>query len=337
MLSKNIVFTKPGCAELLEEEVKALGPKDILVELEMSSVSSGTEKANLLGVDRISPAAKEVSKTYPRRLGYSCCGKVIEVGTEVTKHKVGDRVALAWSTHSQYNVITEDNAYPIDDIDPQDAALFNICTFPMAAVRKCRTEMGESAIVMGMGVLGLISVKLLRIAGATPIIAVDPVEAKREQAIKYGADYAFDPYDPEFSKKVKEVTKGGCNVGIEVTGIGAGLDGILDCMQRYGRVALLGCTRNSDFSIDYYGKVHGPGITLIGAHTMARPKHESHGGWWTQADDFYAIKKLTQTGRLELKSLVEEVHCPCEATEVYNRLAREKFFPVVQFDWRKVK
>ena len=37
-------------------------------------------------------------------------------------------------------------------------------------------------------------------------------------------------------------------MGIEVTGIGAGLDGILDCMARYGRVALLGCTRNKDFT-----------------------------------------------------------------------------------------
>ena len=40
-------------------------------------------------------------------------------------------------------------------------------------------------------------------------------------------------------------------------------------------------TRHSDFNIDYYRKVHGPGITLIGAHTNARPKSESHPGWWT--------------------------------------------------------
>ena len=56
------------------------------------------------------------------------------------------------------------------------------------------------------------------------------------------------------------MTGGVANVGIEVTGVGVGvgLDGILDCMARFGRVALLGCTRDKEFSIDYYRKVHGP-------------------------------------------------------------------------------
>ena len=69
----------------------------------------------------------------------------------------------------------------------------------------------------------------------------------------------------------KEISNGGVKVGIEVTGVGAALDGILDCMARFGRVALLECTRSSDFTIDYYRKVHGLGITLVGAHTNARP------------------------------------------------------------------
>ena len=126
-------------------------------------------------------------------------------------------------------------------------------------------------------------------------------------------------------------------MGIEVTGIGAGLNGILDCMAPFGRVALLGCTRNKDFTVDYYKKVHGPGITLIGAHTLARPKDESHGGWWTLPDDIAALMRLTEFGRIDLAKLVDETHSPEEAGEVYDRLAKEKSFPVVQFDWRKLK
>ena len=48
---------------------------------------------------------------------------------------------------------------------------------------------------------------------------------------------------------------------IEVTGLGVGLIQALDCMKEMGRIALLGCTRSSKFEIDYYGKVHGRGIT----------------------------------------------------------------------------
>ena len=125
-------------------------------------------------------------------------------------------------------------------------------------------------------------------------------------------------------------------VGIEVTGIGAGLDGILDCMARFGRVALLGCTRNKDFTIDYYRKVHGPGITLVGAHTQARPQYESSDGWWTQRDDIATTLKLTEMGRIKLSDMIDEIHSPAQAPEVYTRLANEKSFPMVQFDWRKL-
>ena len=117
---------------------------------------------------------------------------------------------------------------------------------------------------------------------------------------------------------------------------GGALDGVLDVMAKFGRVALLGCTRHSDFQIDYYKKVHGPGISLIGAHTLARPTSESSHGMWTTRDDVLAIQRLVRLGRLNFASLVEEIHSPEEATEVYTRLATEKAFPVVQFDWTKL-
>ena len=54
-------------------------------------------------------------------------------------------------------------------------------------------------------------------------------------------------------------------------------------------------------------------------------------------DDIMAVLRLIELGRFDLKSLVEEVHSPEEAGEVYHRLATEKSFPVVQFDWRRLK
>ena len=118
-----------------------------------------------------------------------------------------------------------------------------------------------------------------------------------------------------------------------MTGVGKGLDGVLDCMAPFGRVALLGCTRHSDFTIDYYHKVHSPGITLIGAHTLARPDKESHPGWWTTRDDALAIQKMVKLSRLEFSSMIAEFHSPKDAPEVYTRLATEKSFPLVQFNW----
>ena len=332
---KRIVFTKPCVAELLDYELGEPQEGEVQVKLAVSTISSGTERANLIGSTTVAWNRPEAEKPiFPRYLGYSSAGVITKVGEGVTDYAVGDRVALSWTTHSQCLNIRTRNVHKLDDsISFSDGALTHIATFPLAAIRKCRMEIGESAIVMGMGILGMMAIVLLKAGGAAPIIAVDPDETKRELALKLGADYALNPYDADFAEKAKQLTNGGAKVGIEVTGIGAGLDGILDCMARFGRVALLGCTRNSDFTIDYYRKVHGPGITLVGAHTAARPSRNSSDGWWTERDDFEAVLTLTRLGRIRLSDLVAETHSPQEAPQVFTRLCTEKTFPVVQFDW----
>ena len=339
MERKRILFTEPNVAQLCTVDCPQPKANQVLVKMAVSTISSGTERANLVGdlnVNSTKPAP--AAAKWPRSGGYSSAGTIVALGEGVTGFAVGDRVAMFWSTHATYlSIGVEDILKLPDDVPFEEAALWNIATFPMAAIRKCRLEMGESAIVMGQGVLGKMAIMELRAAGAVPIIAVDPVPHKREEALSIGADYALDPLAPDFAKTVKELTRGGAHVGIEVTGIGAGLDGILDCMRPAGRVALLGCTRSSDFSIDYYRKVHGPGITLVGAHTQCRPPHDSAPGWWTEQDDRQCLLDFYRYGRLKLGSLIEETHKPQEAPQVYTRLATDKFFPIVQFDWRDME
>lgn len=332
---KRIVFTKRNTAELLDYHAPEPKEGEVQVALAVSTISSGTERANIMGSTTVAWNRPEAEKAvFPRYNGYSSSGVIVKVGPSVDGLAVGNRVAVSWSTHTQVLNIKAKLVHKLDDaVSFSDGALAHIATFPLAAIRKCRLELGESAIVMGMGVLGMIGVVLLKAAGAAPILAVDPDAGKREKALQLGADYALDPFAPDFAEKARALTKGGAKVGIEVTGVGAGLNGILDCMARFGRVALLGCTRNSDFSVDYYRKVHGPGITLIGAHTNARPGRESSEGWWTEWDDVEAVLRLTKLGRIKLSELVEEVHSPREATQVYTRLCTEKTFPLVQFDW----
>jgi len=338
MKKNQIVFTDVKKAELITEELPSeLAPKQVLIKTSYTTISCGTERANLMG-DKNTAAndANSTAPLFPKRLGYNCSGVVIDVGNEVKNVKIGDRVVGYWSKHASYNLLNESNVVKIeyDDIDMQTAAMSFISTFPLAAIRKTKIEVGESGMVMGLGILGLIAVSLLRVAGAAPVIAVDPNKERREAALKFGADYAFDPFEKDFAEKVKAVTGKGVNVAIEVTGVGAGLDEALDCMAKYGRIALLGCTRDSHFEIDYYHKVHFPGIQLIGAHTNARPSQESYPAYYTHVDDIKAVLKLCAMGRLDLKSMINEVHSPEECAQIYRRLADDKNFPqVVQFKW----
>jgi 2-desacetyl-2-hydroxyethyl bacteriochlorophyllide A dehydrogenase len=346
-MNRNIIFTGVNTAELVDKPMPSVGPKEVRVKLVRSTLSSGTERANVTGSNVVSiwdgPDAPVV---WPRQSGYSSSGVVDAVGEGVLSVKVGDRVALSWTLHSEYIVVPENRVYKLpENVSFEAGALTHIATFSMAAIRKCKLELGESAIVMGQGILGQLAVMLLKCAGAAPVIAADPIAERRERALQLGADIALDPTASDFCKKVlsacsledKGIYTGeracGVKVAIEVTGVGAGLNGVLDVMAPMGRVALLGCTRDSDFSVDYYHKVHGRGVSLIGAHTWARPSDDTSSGLFTHRDDAKAFLNLLSLGRFSVDGFVSSVCSPADCAEVYSRLAEGGSFPNTQFDW----
>lgn len=334
MKTKQIVFTEINRAELIERDTRPMDPGMVTVKTAVSTVSPGTEKANITGDPNIAGAGAPSTK-FPRFLGYSSAGTVIEVGEGVKDIKVGDRVIVMWGTHAAYNTVPQEKIVKIPDgIDFHTAALLLIAAFPTAAIRKTRLEVGESLLVMGLGLLGQFAVRVARAAGAVPVIAADPIEERRKMALAGGADYALDPLAPGFADEVKRLTRVGVKCGIEVTGQGAGLDELLDCMARFGRVALLGCTRDKNFTIDYYRKIHAPGITVVGAHTKARPEVESAPGWFTHHDDITALCDLILHGRMDLSDFLRHRHQPEECPEVYRDLIENPAFPMAtQFDW----
>ncbi len=340
MKNQQILFTKINVAELLDVPVRKPAANEVVVRTAFSTVSCGTERANITGDPNVSIFSEENELVvFPRICGYSSSGVVVDKGADVQSLNVGDRVVMSWSNHEKYNVLPENNVVKIDydGTSMQAAAICHIGTFPMAALRKTQLEIGESMLVMGLGILGLLAVQLAKAAGAVPVLAVDPNPARREKALALGADYALDPFAPDFVAEVKSLSEGGVNAAIEVTGLGAGLNQCLDCMKPFGRIALLGCTRDKNFTVDYYRKVHGPGIALIGAHTNARPKLESAPHYFTQRDDVQTMIKLSALGRIRLEDMVDEVYSPIECPEVYTRLVNDKNFPpVVQFDWGKL-
>lgn len=337
---KHIVFTKKDTAELIETEIPKLKDNEVKVKTVISTISCGTEKANITGDLNVSifdgPAKEAV---FPRYGGYSSAGIVMETGKSVKAVAVGDRVAVTNCMHKAINVVEEQNAIKIesDNVSFNEAAMAFIGSFSIAAIRKARLEVGESCLVMGLGILGQLAVQYAHASGAVPIIAADPNEERRKMALENGADYALNPLDEDFAQQVKKITNGGVNVALEISGVGAGLISCLDCMARFGRVVLEGCTRNSDFTIDFYRRVHGCGVQIIGANSAARPAVDSSPGLFTQRDDIQSILKLCAGKRVDMKSLVREIHSPEDCAEIYSRLVNDKNFPVcVQFDWSRL-
>ena len=331
MKKHQILFTAPRIAELVEVNVPALAEDDVLAKMEYTVVSGGTERAVLLGM-------QNTPQTYPTSLGYCGVGRVVEVGAAVKKIRPGDRVLVYHGNHASYNIRKEEEITKVenDAIPSLDAAFVIIAAMGLGGVRKLELELGESAMVMGQGLLGIFATQFCRLSGAYPVIAADLNPARRKLALELGADYAFDPAAPDFIERVKAVTKGkGVNGCVEVTGISAAMHQALQCAAWMGRISLLGCTRVSDCGVDYYTQVHKPGVKLIGAHNFVRPKVESYPHHWTHHDDCNAILDLIAAKRLQVAPILSRVLSPADAPAVYTQLCEDKNFPLgTVFDWR---
>lgn len=325
-----IVWPKVACAELETFEVPKPGVQEVLIGTEYTVVSAGTEKAWLTGM----PNTLNIFPQYP---GYSASGEIIEVGPEVKDFRVGDRVVAYHSPHSSHSVKNIIDVVKIEDdsVRSEEAAFTIIAAMSLQGVRMARIELGESALIVGQGLLGLFATQLALIDGALPVIALDFSEKRLELAIEFGADYAMNPTDNNFKEAFKAITGGkGANAIIEVSGAPEAMNLSMECAARQGRIVALGCTRNKIDGIDFYRDIHHPGVSIIGAHNMVRPHHDTSPGHWTMRDDLNVLLRMISAGRLKVGPMILQIVAPQQASEVYKNLLEMKDAQLgVVFNW----
>lgn len=333
MNRREIIFEKPQKVVYKENPLPIMTDESVVVKMHYTVISGGTERANLM-------AEKNTWNKFPMTIGYCGVGTVKDVGALVKNVNIGDRVLVYHGIHTSINVVHYSNVTKVEDeeIDSLEAAFVVVASMGLGGVRKLEFELGESAMVMGLGLLGIFAVQFLALSGANPLIAVDLNKERRDLALQLGADYALNPADEDFVEQVKRITKGkGVNACVEVTGVSKAMSQALDCASRMGRISLLGCTRVSDCEIDYYQKIHLTGVKLIGAHNFVRPKEESYPHHWTHHDDCRAILDLISAKKIKVKPIVSRVVKPETAPEIYKELCENKNFPMgTVFDWREV-
>jgi threonine dehydrogenase-like Zn-dependent dehydrogenase len=201
----------------------------------------------------------------------------------------------------------------------------------MQGVRKAQICLGDSAVVMGLGIIGNISGQLARLCGATEVVGIDPIEFKRDLAKECGYDWT--------AASVSDILKGTYKDGrfevvLDVTGAPEAVPEALEAAQLFGRVVLSGSTRGITKEVNFYKHVHCKGLTIIGAHNFRRPA----------IDDMFVVKpsktdqrvtmQLLANKRLMLKPLLSDKVPAKEAPKAYERLAakREKLITIA-LDW----
>lgn len=204
-----VVFTGQGHVEIEEGPARAPGSGEVLLETQRSLISTGTELAHLLGPAWTNPGGPTLP-TYPHYTGYSNAARVAAVGEGVTAWKVGDRVASG-ARHSAYPLQRESAwAIRIPDGVSDEAATF--CTLGTTALNGCRIggpQLGEDAVVVGMGLLGQLLVQYLRIAGCERVIGIDLSSSRLEIASLAGAaTHRLNPSNEDVVAAVMDLTSG---------------------------------------------------------------------------------------------------------------------------------
>jgi predicted dehydrogenase/threonine dehydrogenase-like Zn-dependent dehydrogenase len=204
---------------LAEVPMAACGRGGALVRTRCSLVSAGTEKMlltlakkSLLGKAKARPdLVKQVLKKMktegfkstldqvfakldePICLGYSAAGDVLEAGREATSLKPGDRVAVAgagYATHAEFNFVPENLCAKIPEgVSYADASFATIGAIALQGVRQTEPQLGERIVVIGLGLLGLLTVQMLKANGCA-VMGVDLDDEKVALALKFGADVA---------------------------------------------------------------------------------------------------------------------------------------------------
>lgn len=335
-MERKIIKFDEGNVRLENVKIPKLDSKSVLIRNEYTLISSGTEKACLLG--------EENSVNVPKRFGYSSVGYIEAVGSSVENVKVGDRVFAIYTGHTNYSVKPSTYVWKLpDDIDFEDAIFTKLASFPLLALRKAKYSFGESVVIVGTGLLGLLGVKIASNIGATPLIAIGGSRKDRLlKAQEFGAQYVYTSSDDKLTSHVISDTAShslikGANIVIETSGNEDGLLTALKYVSREGRIVLNGCNRIFNTSINYYKDVHLRGISIIGANSSNRPSKGSELYSWTTRRDYKLILEWMSDGRMKHLDLISEYANPSDCANVYDRLLNDREFPLgVVFDWTKI-
>ncbi|MFA5321099.1 MAG: alcohol dehydrogenase catalytic domain-containing protein [Smithella sp.] len=123
-------------------------------------------------------------------------------------------------------------------VDSRNAALAETFASALHAINCTGDKMG-SALVMGGGPIGLSAVRILKILGYGPIVLFEPVKSKREIAILYGADHAFDPHEKDVDQQVMSIVPGGFHKTFECSGVKANVDRAIQLAADGGQVCIV--------------------------------------------------------------------------------------------------
>lgn len=308
-----------------EMDENALGPEELLIETEATFISAGTELANYTGRE---PKVFQPNQwcTYPWRSGYANVGRVLAVGSAVTRAQVGQRV-FTYARHSS-TVIFNQQRLVIPVPEGMDATL--AASTRMAGVALTSlvvSEIRESpwVAVYGLGMVGNLAAQTFTLRGCR-VIGVDPVASRRALAQRCGIAHTVGGSVEEAKAEVMALTGGqGADIAVDAVGHSAVVMQALATTARFGQLILLGSPRVpvEGNLTELLSDVHLRMITVRGALEWSLPIYPDTGNRTSQFSKQQSIFHWVETGQLQLEPLISHRLPPEQIKQAYEGLLRE--------------
>ncbi|WP_116041813.1 bi-domain-containing oxidoreductase [Amycolatopsis palatopharyngis] len=349
---------KSGELTLVDVPEPACKPGGVLVRTDFSLISTGTEmmkvseaSMSMLGKARARPdqvakvmqsvAGNGLAATYRKvnnkldsytPLGYSLCGVVEQAGPGADV-AVGEMVACAGNEHALHAELNwvPRNLYSRvpDGVDPRHAAFGTVGAIAMQGVRRGEPQLGELALVIGLGLIGQLVVQLLSAAGVR-VVGVDPDPDRCALAERLGALVCAAPGSAVVDAAVGELS-GGHGVDQVYLAAGGNTNEPVELAARLsrdrGRVVDIGkCTLNLPWNAYYekeldvrFSRSYGPG-RYDAEYELDGRDYPIGYVRWTERRNLECFLDLVATGRVEIEPLISHVADFADAVETYRQL-----------------
>ncbi len=318
---------------LADIETPALKPGQVLVEIAYSG-ACGTQVMEWRG-------DKGEDKWVPHCLGHEGTGTVLEVGSAVTKVKVGDKVVLSWikgsgieaggavydwdgkkvnaggvTTFQRHSVVSENRLTLLPPDLPMDVAVLLGCAAPtgMGAVYNVlKIQPGDAVAVFGTGGIGLNALMAAALAGAMPVIGIDPNPTRRALAQLYGATHVIDAAGDVLAE-IKKIVPQGVDLAVESSGIPAVMEQAINATrQQGGRAVVIGNAKHGAV-LPLNPGVFNQGKSLLG----------TWGGDSVPDRDYGRYGRLLNSGRFPVRDLLSKPYSLAQADQALQDLAAGK-------------
>jgi threonine dehydrogenase-like Zn-dependent dehydrogenase len=345
-MPRRLAITGPYEVEVLTYEDPPLGPDQVLVQTDLASGKHGTTFGMFDGrtyagqrfdqVQRLFLDAEpdaESSQGQPHGTGTTGVGTVVEVGPQVTRWKVGDRV-FGFMDVRETNRCSQDRLWRLGNIDPHLALCVEPAYVAFHCVRESQVRYGDTVVVIGLGALGLLTVQMAACAGAETVYAVDLLAKRRAWASANGADVVLDPSEGDVAVAIHQATGGsGADIAIELAGAYPALSTALRSVRVGGTVCSAGFYQGEAHGLWLGREWHHNRLTIVVPHGCGWGHPPRDYPRWDERRAYDCIVSMMRKGRLTAPGLIDPVVSLDEGPEVY-RMIRDEPEKVIKYGIR---